>query len=151
LSTKTAEAVSFGGAMACWPNAWPQISATAAITLHLVGNSTLVATLRQEKTWSLSPPRGEEERASSLLEAKCCMPRKSLHAPILRGVGRALAERLDEIVNLGLPKRLVKLLRSLESQERSSALSQATTPSRSPLAGISGTQQPTGNDPPPED
>jgi hypothetical protein len=74
------------------------------------------------------------------------MPRKSSHAPILRGVGRALAERLDEIVNLGLPKRLVKLLRSLESQERSSALSQATTPSR---GGTSGTQQPTGNDPPP--
>jgi len=31
LSTKTAEAVTLGGAMACWPNAWPPNSTSAAI------------------------------------------------------------------------------------------------------------------------
>jgi hypothetical protein len=44
------------------------------------------------------------------------MPRKSQHAPVLRGVGRALAEHLEDVVNWGLPRRLVKLLRSLERQ-----------------------------------
>jgi hypothetical protein len=59
------------------------------------------------------------------------MPRKSPHAPLLRGVGRALAERLEDVVNLGLPKRLVKLLHSLERQQSPSASPQETTPSSS--------------------
>jgi hypothetical protein len=58
------------------------------------------------------------------------MPHKS-YAPVLRGVGRALAECLDEIVSLGLPKRLVKLVRALESRQGSRALSEEANPATS--------------------
>ena len=47
----------------------------------------------QEKTWfALSEGRALQP----LLEA-VLMPRKSQHAPVLRGVGRALAEHLEDL------------------------------------------------------
>ena len=49
----------------------------------------------QEKTWlALSEGRALQP----LLEA-VLVPRESPHAPLLRGVGRALAERLEDVVN----------------------------------------------------